>query len=348
MDDVSQVLRRFSPEFRLARVEPLGAAQGMSGAQFWRVTARCGPHILRRWPREHPTPERLRFIHTVLRYASGRGCSVIPVPIVATNGESFVPFAGHLWELAPWMPGGADFEYAPSMAKLQAALRSIAQFHLAVADYTEAGRIRPNVGSAPAIVTRITRLRELAFGGSQRLGRAIDTSRCPELALPARQFLAGLPVVLPRALALLEPLAATQLPLQPCLRDIWHDHVLFTGDEVTGIVDFGALDIDTPATDISRLLGSLASVTPLRFAEGQAEGHVGLHVWQLGLDAYASVRSLSLAEWQAVEALDLSGLVLAGCNWIDWIYVDRRRFENLSQVVGRFERIMARVREVRP
>ena len=32
--------------------------------------------------------------------------------------------------------------------------------------------------------------------------------------------------------------AAGELPLQPAIRDIHRDHVLFTGDEVTGLIDF--------------------------------------------------------------------------------------------------------------
>lgn len=345
MDDVSQVIGRFPLEFRPAQIEPLGAAGGMSGAQFWRVTASCGTHILRRWPREHPTPERLRFIHAVLRHASRRGFAVAPVPICSSSGESHVEFAGQLWELSPWMPGTANYEHAPSATKLQAALRTLARFHVAVADFSDASGLLPAVGPGPAIVHRIGRLRDLADGGIRSLAQAIDKSIWPELAVPAHQFLISLPAVLPRALAQLETLADAPLPLMPSLRDIWHDHVLFTGDEVTGIVDFGAIDIDTPATDVARLLGSLASVTRTHLLERKTTGQFGFDVWRLGLDAYAAVRSLTPAETQAVTALDLSGLVLAGCNWIRWIYVDRRRFENQSQVVGRFGRIVERVSE---
>src|SRR5205085_7730253 len=58
--------------------------------------------------------------------------------------------------------------------------------------------------------------------------------------------------------ALMEALAvAPQLALQPAIRDVHHEHVLFTGDQVTGLIDFGALRIDTPLTDVARLVGSL-------------------------------------------------------------------------------------------
>ena len=67
--DIKPVLERFPAADRASQIEPLGAAGGMSGALFWRVTSPRGVFALRRWPAEHPTAERLRFIHAVVRYA---------------------------------------------------------------------------------------------------------------------------------------------------------------------------------------------------------------------------------------------------------------------------------------
>jgi Ser/Thr protein kinase RdoA (MazF antagonist) len=114
------------------------------------------------------------------------------------------------------------------------------------------------------------------------------------------------------------------------LRDVWHDHVLFSRDEVTGMIDFGAVDFDTPAVDVARLLGSLVG--------DDAEG------WQAGLAAYTAARPLSHDETRAIAALDAAGTVLAGCNWIRWIYTDGRRFENREQVVARFAKLLDRAR----
>ena len=262
-------LRYYPPDCQPTRIEPLGAAGGMSGAQFWRITAPRGTLVLRRWPTEHPTPERLRFIHAVLDHAAQRGITFLPVPIRHDDGESFVQHAGHLWELAPWMPGTADYERSPSVEKLRAAMTALAQFHVAIADFDVAPkRLLAHTVEAPRPRSRaaLTRLRELTHGGINELSRAITDTIWPELAPLARQFVAALPSAVPRAIAQLEPLANVPLPLQPCLRDIWHDHVLFTGDEVTGLIDFGAVDIDTPATDIARLLGSLVGDDAARLA----------------------------------------------------------------------------------
>ena len=67
-----------------------------------------------------------------------------------------------------------------------------------------------------------------------------------------------------------------RVPVQPCLRDVWHDHVLFVDDAVSGIVDPAAARTDTVAADISRLVGSLVGDDP--------------RGWTVALAAYQSVR----------------------------------------------------------
>jgi Ser/Thr protein kinase RdoA (MazF antagonist) len=338
--DVNQLLRYYPPNCQPAQIEPLGFAGGMSGAQFWRVATKRGTLCLRRWPTEHPSPERLRLIHAVLQHAARNGISFIPVPITSHAGESFVHHAGHLWQLEPWMWGTADYEQSPRVEKLRTAMTVLAQFHNATCDFQPTasnmsiGRKAESLPAAnqSAIPRRLAQLRALSQSGIRDLSRAITDTIWPELAPLARQFIAALPIAAQKAIANLEPLVDVRLPLQPCLRDIWHDHVLFTGDEVTGIIDFGAINFDTPAGDVARLLGSLVADD--------------LVAWQNGLAAYSAVRPLLPEESGATSALDKSGTVLAGCNWIHWIYIERRKFENLAQVIGRFRRILERVLQI--
>lgn len=329
MDEIHQLLTHYPPDCHPARVEPLEHAGGMSGANFWRIAAPRGTLLLRRWPTEHPTPDRLRFIHAVIEHAS-KTLDFLPAPIRTQVGQTFLHAAGHLWELAPWMPGSANYELAPSDEKLRAAMIALAQFHVATKTLLSVGRPAdpPPRSPPPAIRRRLERLNQLTPDQIHKLTAAIDDAIWPELAPLARRFLAALPTAIPRAIAQLDPLANITLPLQPCLRDIWHDHVLFTGNRVTGLIDFGAVDVDTPATDIARLLGSLA--------------HLDRAAWQTGLAAYTSTRTLSADESLAVFAINSANPILAGCNWIRWVYVDKRHFENRPQVIDRFRAIVKR------
>ena len=71
-------------------------------------------------------------------------------------------------------------------------------------------------------------------------------------------------------------------PQQWVIADIWHDHVLFQDDEVSGLVDFGAVRTDAVSLDLARLLGSLIEDEPRR--------------WSEALDAYQQDRPLSPGE----------------------------------------------------
>jgi Ser/Thr protein kinase RdoA (MazF antagonist) len=332
MMEIEPILRCYGRDSQPSHVESLGSAGGLSGAQLWRLVAPRGVLVLRRWPVEHPTPDGLRFIHAVLGHAANRGLNFLPVPIAATDGATFASHAGHLWELAPWMLGTADYEQSPRADKLRAAMTALAVFHNAVADFPASPPLASSLRTAPAVTTRLARLRELQSGGADTLFRAITDSHWPELAPLARQLLATLPRVVPLVIGQLAPLADVPFALQPCIRDVWHDHVLFDGDRVTGFVDFGGMQIDTPATDVARLLGSLVGDKPA----GRRDG----------LAAYAAVRPLSEQEAAAVTALDAAGTVLAGVNWIRWIYLDGRQFENHLQVVHRFGRILVRLQSI--
>jgi homoserine kinase type II len=330
MVETRDLLTRYPPDCHPVAIQPLDNAGGMSGAQFWRITAPRGTLILRRWPTEHPKPDRLRLIHAVIHHAA-QTIDFLPVPITTHDKLSFVEAAGRLWELAPWMPGTANYELAPSDKKLHAAMTALAQFHIAVADFRRPPELAATLlaPSPTAIPRRLARLREVTPQRIEELNCAITDAIWPEFAPLARQFLTALPDAVPRAIAKLEPLANISLPLQPCLRDIWHDHVLFTGNAVTGLIDFGAVDIDTPATDIARLLGSLV--------------HSDRAAWQSGIAAYSTSRPLSTNESLAVCAINAANPVLAGCNWIRWIYIDRRHFEDPLRIVGRFQRLAAQL-----
>jgi hypothetical protein len=80
---------------------------------------------------------------------------------------------------------------------------------------------------------------------------------------------------------------------------VWHDHVLFTGDEVTGIVDYAAMRFDVPHADLARLLGSLV--------EDDDAG------WAAGLEGYGRV--LPVPDVPLIWLLDRTGTLAASRLW---------------------------------
>ena len=62
--------------------------------------------------------------------------------------------------------------------------------------------------------------------------------------------------------------------------------------------------------------------------------------------AYAAVRLLLPAEAKLVTAYDESGVLLAGVNWLTWIYVERREFANRVAIAARIDANLVRLAQL--
>jgi len=304
----------------------LGGAGGFSGALFWRLETDRGPLCLRAWPPEHPCRERLEFIQAVLWHASQEGFRRAPLPLETRTHAGYVCEAGRFWQLEAWLPGKADFHERPTPERLRAALRALAEFHLAAATFPLPER---PPGAVPGIAERRDRLLGLSSDHLRQLSEAVVPGDWPALAWRAGQWLALAPRAIPRVRGCVARAAEFSAPLQPCIRDVWHDHVLFDGDRVTGLIDFGALRADHVAGDVARLLGSLAG--------DDRES------WRQGLDAYSGLRPLEPDEIALVEAFDEANTLLAGLSWLEWIYLDGRQFSDRQAVVERLDAHLPRL-----
>jgi Ser/Thr protein kinase RdoA (MazF antagonist) len=305
------------------RIEALGGAGGWSGSRLWRVVGDDGRKLcLRRWPEEHPTVERLQMIHAVLLRVAA-GLPIVACPLKTTSGQTYVEHAGHLWELADWKPGKADYHADPSRARLRGAMQAIARFHEASSGDA------PPPGLPQTIVDRWRITQEMQCGGIAAIEQAVITPLGNEIDLRAGRLLKLARQTLHLLHATAPHQALERLSVFPVIRDIHHDHVLFTGDEVTGLIDFGALRVDTPLTDVARLVGSLVG------DDREAR--------QFALDAYSEIRPLNEADRRLIDYLDESGLVLGGLNWLTWLYVERRDMGPVGAIVRRLDEILKRL-----
>ncbi len=325
---IEPVLAEYSDSVRVANVEDLRGAGGFSGARFWRLTTGAGPLCLRRWPVECRR-EKLRFIHDVLQFAASRGFRLVPLSAQTNSGETFVDHDGHLWELSPWMPGAADYHQRPSDERLAAAMQALAEFHQAVVAFPGSP---PEPMPSPGIADRVRVIERWQSGDLARLAQVLQTAADSHLTELAKQILQAFRPAAEPLLAELTSAARLHVAQQPCIRDIWDSHVLFVEDRVSGIVDFGSMRIDNVATDVARLLGSMAAGDQQK--------------WQAGLHAYAAVRPLAAAEQQLIEAFDRSTVLLSGMNWLRWLFLDCRHFDDMNAVIGRLQTIHRRLARV--
>lgn len=303
-------------------VDYLGGAGGFSGAQIWKVSTSGRMFCLRRWPLSSPDQGRLDWINLVLAHVSSQGCPFIAAPIESNSGRAHVQIGGFFWELSPWMPGAATFEQDSNDERLENVMTCLAKFHLASAQV--------NLGFQPS-KNAAERFRSLENAGSLlEKVRAVDSRQQPECVERLRRIVIDKGVGHASQLArTLEPLTREVLPVQPVIRDVWHDHLLFTGNTVTGIVDFGAMQIDNVALDLSRVLGSLVGHQPDR--------------WAAAIEGYSKTRQLSSPEMELVYTLDRSAPFLGSLNWLNWILLEDRRFESPDHVEKRIRHLIGRL-----
>ncbi|MFO0912316.1 MAG: phosphotransferase [Pirellulales bacterium] len=318
---------------------------GFSGAGIWRVETPTATYALRRWPPGAPDARRLEFIHRVLAHAQRHGAPPLAGPLPTDRGPTWVQGLDHLWELAPWLPGAADLRLHPSDDRLAVAMRGLAQFHRATRDFA------PQTGPSPGLKYRhqlAQRIDAIAAAWHTSPGdwpTAEIRHRIGELILPllgpapsdASVWLGGSAPPLNAGQSwrqVLQTACQHSWPLQPCLRDIWHPHVFFQGDRLTGFIDFGAVNWEHRSADIGRLLGSLVARDT--------------RSWELGLSAYQEVWPLEPAELELAQLFHKCNVDLSGLSWAEWIYVERREFPDWSAVAGRLDELQQLARPAPP
>jgi Ser/Thr protein kinase RdoA (MazF antagonist) len=324
---IKRILRLYPDDCQAQDVEPLSPTDSFSGAILWRLSTLRGALCLRRWPQGYPTLDRLQFIQAVLWHVDQEGFRQVPLPLETSHHHGFVRHAGHLWELAPWLPGAANYRQSPSRKKLHNAMLALARFHQAAGSFPLAETGRPD--RSPGIADRTLRLQALVGGRLAQLRRGIVPDQWPELASRSARLIALAESTSRRILPNLESVSQLDVALQPCIRDVWHAHLLFVDDQVSGIVDFGSMRPENVAADVARLLGSLAG--------DNADD------WQAGLSAYQSLRPLTRDELSLVGAFDRSTVLMGGLQWLEWFFLEGRRFDNRDAVLGRVDEFLARL-----
>jgi Ser/Thr protein kinase RdoA (MazF antagonist) len=311
-------------------LEPLAA--GFSGSLPLVVRAGSSAWVLKSFP-PAAGATRAAWVHALMRHVRGVGVAEVPALLAARDGSTFCHCGDAIWELASFVPGSSTA--APTTAQAVAAARTLARIHRAAA--TLPGE-PPRQAPSPALAERISRVAVLLGDpwAGRPAGLATGANASLLVAVAARFgaareiFRAEDGLRLLRGWASVEPLP---MPLQPVMRDVWCDHVLFTpGDpaRVAGVIDFHAAGVDTPVADVARLLGSWRSPVDRRSLPLDAR-------WAGALAAYEDVKPLTDQERRLVPELHAMGVVFGLDNWFRWTLGERREFPDESRVLGRID-----------
>jgi Ser/Thr protein kinase RdoA (MazF antagonist) len=236
--------------------------------------------------------------------------------------STWVIEAGRFWDANTWMPGRADYHDNPSQARLEAACTALAHLH---ETWARAGCTRDPCPAVGRRLARFDQWKSLVTSG----WRPDFSDSCDPVRSPAKLAWELLQRHIDRIPDVLSGWRSRRLRLQSCLCDIWHDHVLFENDAVSGIVDYGGAKLDHVAVDLARMLGSMVEDD----IDARAKG----------LRAYSCVRSLDEEEIGLIDVLDRTGTLLGLANWLVWIYREQRQFDDRRAVARRLAHLVRRV-----
>ncbi|MBL8827942.1 MAG: phosphotransferase [Planctomycetaceae bacterium] len=333
--DIRPILAHYPADCQPTAIEYLGGAGGFSGSQFWRLTTPRGPLALRRYAPGLSNINDFRINSELWKRLRGvRLPFRVPIPINTTEGHQI-----HLsdncdyWDLCDWLPGQIVPEGRVREPHVQSAMRALAVLHLTLQTLNvtpiSPGRL------PPAAVKRLDRIKELQ---QRRLPQIVDYVTSHPRTTPfwcdtAHTLAMWFKLEAPRLTATLSA-AANGVESYLCVGDIWRDNVLFDplGNVMSVIDIMPHSEPDSVATDVARLLGSLIA------------GHPAW--WSEGLAAYESLRPLTAAERELAIQLDRANVLLSAWNWLEWLFVERRVFQDLGRVEERVRHFLTRLPEV--
>lgn len=335
-----QTAQRIVAEFFPVTVErpqvekPRGIG-GFSGTTIYRVTQDDETYCLKHLPQDINLARHTE-LGLLLDDLYEQGLEFVPVPLRTRSGSYVLQDRAGYWQMEPWMPGHADYWLKPLPERLQAAAQALARWHVAARsiEHLELDWFRVEaLAIAPTVIERQARWQSYQSDWLEQISNGVHTELDAAWRELGERLLFGVKEFAAELSANLQAAHAWQVPLQPVLRDVWHDHVLFTGGKVSGLIDYGAARTDTVAADLSRLLGSLT---------GQ-----GGAAWERALQSYEAIRPLAENERRLLPVLDLSNVVLSGLTWLRRRYVENATVSDPPRVLDRLKRIARRLSENR-
>jgi Phosphotransferase enzyme family len=321
-----ELLARYSARFQpLSPLESLGGGGGLSGARLWWFRAGHGDLVLRAWPSHGPGRKHVEQLHRWLFMASELG--FVPVPVRDRAGRSLQEWGGTLWEVTPWLPGVPDFSCPPLGEHLRFAFSGLALFHQRL------GSEQANELSA-GLRRRHDEISHLIEGGFDTLETAIMRQSDADSAhrRAALGWLSLARNLAPRAVEPLTRASNLVIPVQPTVRDARPEHFLFDGERLSGLVDFGAMGVDSVAGDLARLIGE--------WTGGDATAR------REALASYERVRPLDPTEVELIAVFEAGTALLIGERWVRWHFIEHRTFDDPQAVSSGLARGLQRLERV--
>ncbi len=295
----------YGPAFQPVRWPPASASTGFSGAIVYQYSAGNQNYALRIWPASERSLPKLEALTRLLEDIHRQGIAYVAPAVRKTDGTvATISTSGRMIHIEPWLPGESISANSCSAQKLKNIMLALARLHLTAANHVPKQEhyswLRPAcTGQSASLKHRLNKMEHYLKAG---IPVEFGSRSASEEAKNFHQRLQA--VFRSQAVLLWDELkiaSQQNLPLQSVFKDLWRDHILFTKDEVTGMIDPAAFGTDSVLTDMTRLLGSIAGNDWNRWTEAIA--------------IYQTVRPLTQTEQKVIAVFDHSNLLLSaiGC-----------------------------------
>ena len=293
---------------------------GFSGSGVW-FNDGAGL-VLKAVPAAGVVESDLQRIHHWIESARKAGIETLPAILPTARGQTAIPHDNRFWVLTTKRPGRADFCNDNNDRRLRGIVDELARLHR-----FWSGRFG-SFGPIPGVIRRLAKLDEGQAFLEQPSRLFIEShvaNRLPGWE-EVRQLNELLPIRILKARQKLQPLRHLQVPIHPCLCDCWHDHFLFEGDQLSGVIDFDAVKIDHAAVDLARAIGSLLSRDKER--------------WWEAYNRYREVNPAANFPFEWIEILHETGQIVAGLYWLRKLVFDADRDGDISRILPRVKLIV--------
>ncbi|MFM7166403.1 MAG: phosphotransferase family protein [Planctomycetaceae bacterium] len=166
-----------------------------------------------------------------------------------------------------------------------------------------------------AILRRAELVEELQQGCLRRLSQAAHRCGDAEVTAAVLQFSQWLQSWLPWLHLQLQPWCSQTMMLQPVLRDLRTENVLYQDGQISGVIDWDAAGVDHPCLDVARLLRSWYP------QDGAAR--------VAATDCWAKLWQLSARERQLLSVFDASIVMLNPVVWLQRLADNPDLFQTL-------------------
>jgi hypothetical protein len=249
---------------------------GLSGAVVFRCQRADGHDFaLKRWPGK-TTRERVEEVHRVMARARENGCHLVPELLPIWNSQTILIDGSGLWEAQQWVQGSSTVQPTESLenlgphalpGNLKETLVRIENGARAIRHFHDSVRELGVVHQVPlAVESRMKRVGEL----NRQLPQLVDRMNLEGGSNPTSAdgnldsaILDACRLIgwkwgqsASRIARSMGPHLNTKMETQYVLRDIHREHMFFKDQTVSGLIDFDAVRVDTPLTDLARWAGS--------------------------------------------------------------------------------------------